>query len=412
LKRATLAAVGVGVALALCELGLRLWVAGSITAPPTALSFDVHADSLFDFDGQLGYRYRPGMGVLSVRFRDGHPTRYWFSRTNPDGNVGAPSAADGWHEGAFRITVLGDSFTANPNYGGTTWTDYLSDELGAGLGRPVAVRNLGRDGYGLLQMLDLAAATLEPGSADLILVAYITNDLARNRFWRFTTTIDGDTRLFSSLRPAPELDWAVCTDALFLDARITEPWVQALLRRPDPDDPLVASISQRFLELRDQNLRMRRRQLWSPFRSLLFDRLVVGDPLIAAPQRTRLPTMGSSSFEDDPAFVRKLGRLTGLGTPVVFLRLPQFREIKHGDYDPNRQQRALQDSLESLLSDASGVHFVRVIDFMEPANTATAQMFHFPVDYHPNQRGARTYAAAIATALRGLFADTAAAAEK
>ena len=90
---------------------------------------------------------------------------------------------EGTYEDAeFRVLVLGDSWSAftNRTSPGLIFLKDLEELLGVN----VEVVNFSRDGYGILQMFDLAADVIDVWEPDLTVFAFITNDLARVRTWR------------------------------------------------------------------------------------------------------------------------------------------------------------------------------------------------------------------------------------
>ena len=65
----------------------------------------------------------------------------------------------------------------------------------------MGVINFGRDSYGMLQMFHLANAMTKEFKPDLIIIAFITNDLTRARFWRTVNYIKGEKRLLTTTQP-------------------------------------------------------------------------------------------------------------------------------------------------------------------------------------------------------------------
>jgi len=74
--------------------------------------------------------------------------------------------------------VFGDSWAAFQQEN-RNWPLFLQDVLEARLGKKVHVVNFGRDGYGILQMFDLAATKIVEWKPDLVLFTFITDDLSR-----------------------------------------------------------------------------------------------------------------------------------------------------------------------------------------------------------------------------------------
>lgn len=156
--------------------------------PPTSRSITIHHERHWSYDRrayardeELGFRYVPGEyeGHLFV---DGVVRATSPVCINRFGNVGR-AVADA------PLLVVGDSFTANPIDGGIAWTDYLSE----------SALNRARDGYGVLQMVHLAARDPRPR----IIVAFITDDLTRDRWDHFSST-DLPRHALKDLRDDPQ----------------------------------------------------------------------------------------------------------------------------------------------------------------------------------------------------------------
>lgn len=138
-------------------------------APPARSSrahFTAVARSTYEYDAELGYRYVPG-STRGVEVRDGRVVRIAETGVDARGNVAHRSCDSG-------VIAVGDSYTAYPDRGGLTWTDDV---------KPCA-SNYARDGYGVLQMVHMAAVQVRARPVRRVLLAWITDDLTRARFWR------------------------------------------------------------------------------------------------------------------------------------------------------------------------------------------------------------------------------------
>ena len=160
LARAALATASVLVALALCELGLRLFV-------PVRSSSELAKLHVLRPDKPWLYGMRPN---TVVEGRGG--VRY---EVNADGFRG-PSGARPKAPGTLRIAVLGDSVTLG--YGvndADTFPSLLAARLAGS--RPVEVLNLGVSGYNPYTEAALFADVGPIFTPDVLLVQFCINDL-------------------------------------------------------------------------------------------------------------------------------------------------------------------------------------------------------------------------------------------
>src|SRR5262249_32769219 len=144
-------------------------------------------------------------------------------RINDLGNTGRIKGA--YADAALRILVFGDSWTGQPDER-LTWPDALQDILERQLGHAVHVVNFGRDGYSLLQMFDLAAVKADHWKPDLAVIAFITDDLRRARFWRTKTIIEGRERIMSTVTPSPHPDEHAASDLYFMHSQASHEWCE------------------------------------------------------------------------------------------------------------------------------------------------------------------------------------------
>jgi lysophospholipase L1-like esterase len=173
LVRLALLAFGTTLALAVSEIGVRLYVrmqARSLV-PKGYVRSDVP-----------GIQYLPGTNMKLV---SGRP----FS--NNLGLINASDTAPQKPSGTFRILVVGDSVaqvvmdmdTGDPNFHEALFTSRLERLLRATTGRDVEVLNLSATGLSLAQELLLVQARGLPLDPDVILFAYCYNDPVETPVW-------------------------------------------------------------------------------------------------------------------------------------------------------------------------------------------------------------------------------------
>jgi len=339
---------------------------------------------------------------------DGRVTECWdpvsWLVINERGNSGR--IVGDYAEASLKVLAFGDSFTQRPIQGPDgdwmTWPNYLQDILEQELGESVHVVNFGRDGYGILQMFDLAAAKVAEWKPDLAIVAFITDDLDRARFWRTNTLRDGEKRVLVSSVPDPDPGWDVATDAFLIHSEATAEWCQEMLRTQRRDDPIVRELKDRVVEAR------RRSSLvaspWSLTQSFAFDVIVHGEPLHSTYSRTgpwQLPRHALQSFGDDSSMVAAVERLDESGVPYVLIHLASSGELEQGREfggtgSISRQRMTLLRSLEEL----TGKQAHGTLDHADLSGKGSEELAaYFERDGHPSLLGHEFYAGVAASVL-------------
>lgn len=351
--------------------------------------FIAYKDSLYEYDPTFGYAYVAGASTPIVQVADGKVVGSWRAVTNALGNIGDPAISSRWDESEFRVLVVGDSFTANPNYGGVSWPDHFFAASRGLTGRDIAVLNRGRDGYGVLQMLTMAAAEGRSRRCNMIILAFISNDLKRARFWRRTYRDSRDTRIL--VAGNPQLDPATRVDAFLVNRDVKQ------LRINDDASFLV----QQHRRLLSFIRRLRMAALRDPWHSFLVNRIVFGD----AYGRVRWPCSPMheySDFHSDRIFASDADALNALGVPIALVHIPVRKEIVTRRYQLDPCERSLLASLRAALPRAT---FIELLEFIAPPGQGISKAFMLPYDNHPSHLGARMYGEAIARALiaRGLI---------
>jgi hypothetical protein len=363
---------------------------------PKKGSFGVYNISHWEFDKDFGYIYPPGRTIDYVGIADGRVRGCdRISVINKFGNIG-PAAGD-WASAQLKVAVFGDSYTAF-HHNGRTWPHLLQEILEKRLGKTVAVLNFGRDGYGVLQMFDLAAAKIPEWKPDIAVFAFITDDLTRARFWR-TVIGEGDNqRVLTTIDPvtAPREDRA--TDTYLLMASATNAWCLKMVAANESDD-----ILRRLMDKRQRLLLRPSRQLlvasvWDLNHSFVLDRLLREDAFWTIERRAAgtNPRIDLRQYSDDPLFLQDLAKIKQSGTDWMLFHLAFFHEIRKGrEYITKRQEASLLESLEH----ATGKKAFRTTDYIKMPIEQPERMKAAPDNEHPSFWGMSLYAEAIAEAL-------------
>lgn len=148
-----LAAFSCALALVSVEFVYRLYLARQLTR------VDLGTRTIFAFSAPIhrfhrtvGYEYVPSTEFTSLVYQRGKPI--WTSKhcINSRGNFSKEQqlAPD------YKIFIFGDSFTVCQHHG-ASWPDHLEEAIFAKEGLQSEVRNYARDGFGIIQMVKLAA---------------------------------------------------------------------------------------------------------------------------------------------------------------------------------------------------------------------------------------------------------------
>lgn len=400
---AALMAISVIFTLGFSELLYRFY---RVTTPSTSLEESIPKRALnyiaqdrvhTRFDRQYGYTYAPNERVVKVKIREGYPVLCHPFRINAYGNT---NHIKGKYDTAeLKLLAFGDSFTANIHHDGFTWPTVLQEVLEAKLATSVHVRNFGRDSYGVLQMFDLAAGMVHAYQPDLVILAFITNDLHRDRFWRVQKIIEGQTHDFVTAKPTQQLAPSSSVEAMLIHPAISQSWCESLLATPQPDDLLLLELNRTFWQRKvehDQKV-----DVDTLAHSFLFHRIVHRDPLFGVKRLSGIPRTALRDFSSDARMMENIETLNRTNIPYVLIHLPRFRELEAGRYLLNAQQRALRSSLEA----ATGKEIISVLKDVADATEDRAALFLLPHDAHPSLAGILQYAEAISKALieRGLI---------
>jgi hypothetical protein len=391
LARIAVAAVAVLVTLLVVEIGYRVRLRSISPAFPRDLLFHAANASIYEYHEDEGYRYVPEARMEGVCIRKGAAVVGLKGWVNKEGNVGIHD--EPWVPEQYRVLVVGDSFTANPASpeGPITWTDYLPEALGRIDGKPVAVKNYARDGYGVAQILHMAVAQGKRLKPDLIVIAFIADDLTRGRSWRTTCTVGEQQRLLVCSQPGSPPDLRTAADMYVLNPGLTAD----LDSRPAGErDHMESALLAQYEALLHDNLHLNLSALTTSF---LYHRIAHGDPFHGCYQPSRNPRVAYWDYAEDELLVRDIEELKRVGCPFLVVHIPTWKDIRAQYHLLKPQETHLLESLECLLGEA----ILRPLSLWRlPADRVVEELFFLPFDIHPNRLGARAYAQMIAAAVQ------------
>lgn len=374
--------------LVLAELAYRAKLYFQIGHVPLGVSATYHAwnRATTRFDQQAGFTHAPDQTVVGVRVTEGRAVLKLERSTNENGNVGPTEVG---HASAMRkVLVVGDSFSASQRRG-ATWPGLLQKKMSQRLEQKIAVWNYSRSGHGLLQMFDVAARRATELQPDLVVVAFIADDLNRSRFWQETRQVAGESRLVTSLKPGgPE--WVALGE--MFEPRIDEEWCQRVVGEGAADDPLLRELNDRFQQRKQDN--PSRIDYAALTTSFLYNRLFYGDPFFHDVAQAGTPRFSWQDFRQDVAMERAIEKLKSLPLKVVLVQLPQFMDLEAAAYQMTGQQRALRSSLEAMI----GLSVQNLIQRGSLPGRPRS-LFLLPHDHHPSWQGLDWYARTMADVL-------------
>ena len=391
--------LGCLVGFVLSEAGFRSFLyvkyPGMFRRSPPDQRFAAYDVSHWEFDERFGYVYPPGRVIHQTNVQDGRVTSCQrLDVINKYGNIG-PVVGD-YHQAKVKVLVFGDSWSAF-HHDGRTWPAFLQDILEARLNRKVHVVNFGRDGYGILQMFDLAVAKIDEWKPDLVVFAFISDDLTRARFWRTVVGAGDEVRVLTTLEPVRNPAARASADTFLLMPSATYEWCKHAAATRSTDAVLERLIRKHRALLEHNNpAGAGTADVLNLSHSLLYNRLVRGDAFAFRLNPAINPRVPYRSYADDPGFLRSLERIKAAGVPWTLFHLAYYPEIKaEKEYTLRGQQQALLESLETM----TGRRVLRTTDYIKMPVPRAERMNAAPDNFHPSLWGMELYANAVAEAL-------------
>ena len=423
------------IAVVACEIFYRIyldvWIHSSLSeeAASEAKSFKAVSDTYMISDPAFGYRFREGISTYTTAYMN----RNLFDHCETSIFRADRSEMSGIFDGDYasaelKILVFGDSFTAI-QFDGLTWPELLQRELEDRLKKRVRVVNFARFAQGALQMTDLAAATVPQWRPNFYVLAYITNDLVRPRFWLVNRNLRGYERALITMSPHEDPDPTSMTDVadyFQINSNVTGEWCARMksLKAKGAynvlkEDPVARDLIYEHETLRRENTKpLLRTGIWGRGTwgtSFLYDRIVRGNPMIGF--LDELPRVGFrgvtalNRFDEDDKFRAAVQQLRETGIPGILIHLPHIAEISKGTEYLYREAGGVADaqgaSLNESLEQAFRVKAIGLVPRLIEERSDPQAYVLSATDPHPNLRGLQLLADAIALALnqRALFQE-------
>lgn len=355
-----------------------------------------YQQSPYRYSEKFGYEYVPGIyngGAID----NGKVTGCFDSlmNINERGNVGRIRGS--YEHADLRILVFGDSFGVSGR-AGPQWPEFLQDFMSERSDRDVHVVNFSRDGYGILQMFDLAASKVVDWKPDLVVIAFITPDLTRGRFWRSKVVLDGRERIMTSVVPGRQFSWRTAGDVYLMHSGATAEWCQQAHATQRLNDPIVVSLEETLLIGRQLSSHLA--NAYTATRSYVADLIFRGDPFYSAmadAPKSIWPRHDLSSFDQDPGMKEAVRKLKATSIPLILFHLAHYPEMKLGDEFGTATERdlALMTSLVELI----GQPIHGTLEHIRIDTDLDELVINARNDFHPSVEGSIIYADAVATVL-------------
>jgi hypothetical protein len=357
--------------------------------------FSILSDSIWRYDADYGWRYVPALKVDVTNLKEGRVVSCGdMAVVNEQGNSGPP--VPDFDEADVKIAVLGDSFTSAP-VAGPAWTKMLGEKLERTLGKTVRVLNLGRDGYGIPQMIALANGKLKDVRPALIIFAFHGTALDRGRAWRALVGEGDDVRLYTSTENSPTPNPENAADGSIIMPSATRPWCEAQLRKPPGEqstDPVLQKLMSKHHDIALKN----GAPYADPFdwrTSYVYGAVRYRSPFRAQWRKmmpSTNPVLPYEDYRDDPRLMADMADIKTSGVPYLFVHLALGKSISEGrEFDLDTRSRRLLGSLR----DIAGFEIQRTSDFVSLSREDALKMCRAPFDCHPSEFGMEVYADAV-----------------
>jgi GDSL-like lipase/acylhydrolase family protein len=424
--KAILVVASLTVSLLGAEGAYRVWLKIKLErlAAPVAYdpepSFGVYNPPPWRFDREAGFAYVPGLVWWTAEIRGGTFIGCTSPHvmTNPQGNIG--KIIGSYADAEVKILLFGDSF-ATMHFDGDTWPNLFQRKLERALGKRVHVVNFGRDSYGILQMVDLAAREFPRWKPDYVMITFITNDLVRPRSWRVIREVNGYWRFVMATHPDEHVVPGATTtnEVAIVNPKLTREWCDRIMAQMAAGDatvaradPLVRELIEQYNVIRHENPRAiivpGSVDFWTMRTSFLYNRLVLRDTFADGAYTRRRVGYGVIDLEDfrvDEQFERAARAIRSSGVKTLLVHLPVRPEIERGSEYLWREGgmtrprqgpglvRSLEEAFSASVIELNGHLKAPIRDFVPYIQS--------PSDWHPNASGIDLYANAVTQAVIG-----------
>jgi len=341
------------------------------------------------FHAVRGYDVIPNSTILRVAVSNGVIDELSTAVSDSNGNVGFTDEDIDPH--AINILVVGDSFTSNPGNGsseealvGLEWPFFFKKALRKKGYTNIRIFNYARQGHGLLQMVDTAADLLGQHRFDIVIFAFIIQDLSRYRYWHTPRVVGGHLRSLRVATPEEDASIVDCRDQRLVDSRVTLQWAETLSKKLIKDD-LMQALHRRHSQLGNR-VSIRAIYLLSFARLYSWDRFFFGTPFLDSEVTARHKSRFDSSltnYEADEKFMDAVKRVKKSGAKIVLVNLPTKNELIKGKliFERNNEPDLLQ-SLQCIMEEPAWP-LLQFID--KDSHVVEAQYQRSKNDFHPSR---------------------------
>jgi hypothetical protein len=369
---------------------------------------------LWKFDTDTGWRYRTegyvGGTIQNGAFDRCQVVRHFNDRGNVGRRRGSPT------EDHLRGTLIGGRFAMGLDVQGRFLHEALEERLRRSLRRQVWIENASRERYGLIQMIDMAVASIQQDSPDFIIIVFDDTSVLRPRRWRamkpsgngFSIPYSLDTAQEKFIHPNNADMLGVVVSDL-----VTREWCQNMMAAAlngDDDmlryNPVVMALIEHRRSLR-QSAFGRQIDFITNSHSFLYNRLVHQNVYRGVrhlrPGRARHQKLSIDNFAKDSKFVDAVRKLQASKIPYVIVRFPSAN-VDGNDgssaetLDEERQLKALVDSLTRT----TGKAIVDIGALLEEGEVIAAGAWRRGIDWRTSPRGTEFLTGALADVLSKL----------
>ena len=387
-----------------CEAGYRAYVwwtldqqlrarLTSADAPPA--TFEINNPNLFEFDRVSGFSLHPNAMAKRAFVVDGSLQRCDNITTNALGQMSDNRVSEDTN--TLKIMVVGDSMTTY-SWNNKNWPALFEQAFNASHTQKIDVINVARSGIGILQMFDIVANRMNELMPDIILFAFITDDIDRTRSWlKQRPHPNGGIDLVRVYGPdiAPTDPSARYVPRL-ISPELTDAWCENALG--NRQDPTVIKMVEHFSALSRFNRAqiMKRTSytgdvVFSFSSSMLWDRILKGDALYAARTPDSHQHKTGTPYSLDPQLARAIEAIKSSGIPFHLMHMPLAIEIaaqKQYIFGTKHQPEQLAE-LEHL----TGKKVHSLYETMQNIDNATLAALPVSDDnQHPSSNGIGFYA--------------------
>jgi hypothetical protein len=238
-------------------------------------------------------------------------------------------------------------------------------------------------------MFDLASDKALEHKPDLLIFAFISDDLTRSRWWTKPLLIDGYERPLLSPEKM-DFNLSTASDEYLVNPLVSLQWCKESLAS-NKTNPILDAVNKQYLKIRESTFKIRNIQENSIYsiNSYLFNRLVFGDAFFIKSIPV-IPQVKFDDFSKDDNFLEKVKIINGTNIPYIIFHLPTQEDMDNQKITLSKNQESLMNSLE-VITGKKIVFLHKNID----RNTMPNKINLAPYDGHPNYDGLRLYAEQI-----------------